>query len=250
MLLRPSISNSLAQCLPKRDAREVQSAAASAVGLSPRRGAEQSGVLPDAGKNTVVNRRIPRVHSDLFLSNRAIGARMRVPDCVIAKPACGQCSPPGRRCRGTGFLDQYMIEIESGRVAVHRLCGQPGTAGMMHEVADSGILLPQVAVGEYSIALVARVAVVGPAARLVELLINDVVQGLHLFTLDGLFDIGNAVALKAADFVFAKNPRGHHLTPIREVDFPAEYWLIYEYNFIKIGGISLLILASAVENGL
>ncbi len=30
----------------------------------------------------------------------------------------------------------------------------------------------------------------------------------------------------------------------------AEYWLTYEQNFIKIGGISLLILASAVENGL
>ena len=30
----------------------------------------------------------------------------------------------------------------------------------------------------------------------------------------------------------------------------SEYWLIYEQNFIKIGGISLLILASAVENGL
>ena len=30
----------------------------------------------------------------------------------------------------------------------------------------------------------------------------------------------------------------------------AEYWLTYEQNFIKIGEISLLILASAVENGL
>ena len=30
----------------------------------------------------------------------------------------------------------------------------------------------------------------------------------------------------------------------------SEYWLIYEQNFIKIGGIPLLILASAVENGL
>ena len=28
----------------------------------------------------------------------------------------------------------------------------------------------------------------------------------------------------------------------------SEYWLIYEQNFIKIGGISLLIPASAVEN--
>ncbi len=31
---------------------------------------------------------------------------------------------------------------------------------------------------------------------------------------------------------------------------PSEYWLTYEQNFIKIGGISLLILTSAVENGL
>ena len=30
----------------------------------------------------------------------------------------------------------------------------------------------------------------------------------------------------------------------------SEHWLIYEQNFIKIGGISLLILAGAVENGL
>ena len=30
----------------------------------------------------------------------------------------------------------------------------------------------------------------------------------------------------------------------------SEYWLIYEQNFIKIGGIYLLILASVVENGL